>query len=311
MKSKFLFLLALSMLLCSCNTNKGTSNVSGNSGDNTSTAQTSKDIDYDDDDDYNLKSISLDKSKIVLEVGKKYTSLIVNFNPSTVSDIEKEGVWASDNEAIATVRFGIVTGVSQGRANITYTTNIGKRIGICSVIVVNSTSDIVEKYEQVDDANSFAKGDEIIFGEPNFGVVASLDRVSGYLKAKTATFSSNKREITSFPEDTAEFYLFTGTESECFNLYTESGFLSGKETERSQSVGFVPSKGAINWLFEKPEGYTDIYCVNGDIINDYWLMFNKINSSDIRFNLYDSNPTELMSVAKIFRKTYYIGGNPL
>ena len=62
---------------------------------------------------------------------------------------------------------------------------------------------------------------------------------------------------------------------------------------------FVKSKGQIDWIFENVDGLD--YCVNYDIEDDYWLMFNKISDADIRFNIYDSNVTQLMKLPTIYR----------
>ncbi|MEG0826489.1 MAG: Ig-like domain-containing protein, partial [Bacilli bacterium] len=64
-----------------------------------------------------LKSISLNKTSGIINVGAKET-LTVIYNPSNTTD-SKEVTWQSDNSAIATVSNGIVVGLKEGSTTIT------------------------------------------------------------------------------------------------------------------------------------------------------------------------------------------------
>lgn len=250
-----------------------------------------------------IDHITLNKNELYLKAGK-YEYLTVNFFPE-IEDVDlKQGVWASDNEDIATVsQYGKVTGVSKGDAYISFTTNEGHRRARCHVFVVNSESDITKEWQKVNDMDSIKAGDTLIFGSPEFGVVASLDRVSGYLKTVNASFSSNGEELLSFDSGTGSYYVGPG-EGESLTLENQEGnYLAGKNTDRGPGLLFVHDKGQKNWIFEHVDETSLDYCVNYDIDEDYWLMFNKINSGDIRFNLYNSNPTALMVMPTIFRLT--------
>lgn len=311
MKKSVLALAILMMSLTSCSLfNRKTSyfnnssNGSSNSGSSSSgTSHGSSEDDDSFDDDTSGKYIQIGDKTLILQKGKT-ESLYVNFFPS-IDDFEEDeedgyGWWASSNESVATVsKYGVVTAVAKGSAAISYTT-IEHIKAYCTVTVVNSTSDITQEYVVVTDMNSIAEGDQIIFGCPDFGVTASLDKLSGYLRYENASFSGNK--ITSCGANTGIFYVGTGSGSS-FTLESQDGlYLAGKKTDRSGGLLYVKqaSKGQTNWSFETSAGLD--YCHNYDI-NWSWLMFNKINDSDIRFNLYESNDTALMKRPTIYRLT--------
>ena len=258
----------------------------------------------DEEDECPIDHISLNKSSLDL-IKDKYEYLTVNFFPddSTTEELH-DGVWSVEDSSIATVsQYGKVTGVSAGRTVVTFTTNEGKRRGNCVVYVFNSAEDIVREYVKVTDAESIVPGDQIVFGCPELGVSASIDGVSGYLKTTPTTFSSDKSKITSLGSNAGEYIVGNGKDDSLTLESQENKYLAGISNRYENKVVFRNEKGAIDWIFEIPQGYTNIYCVNYDIDDDLWLMFNKISDSDIRFNLYDSNPTTLMFMPTIYRLT--------
>ena len=95
---------------------------------------------------YNPESIALDKTELLLEVGKS-EKLTATVTPN----ISAPGfpVWESNNEAVATVNNGIVTAVAPGEATITVTA--GEKTETCKVTVAEDyvatvTIDGVETY---------------------------------------------------------------------------------------------------------------------------------------------------------------------
>lgn len=305
-KLSLLILLATSLSISACSIRSNTFN---NEEDTPQTPTDSGDgenepIEDDEVDDCPIDHISLNKSSIDLIVNK-YEYLSVNFYPDddTTADLH-DGVWSVADSSIATVsQVGKVTGVAPGKTIVTFTTNEGKRRGNCVVYVFASSEDIVREYVKVTDADSIQPGDQIVFGCPEFGVAASIDRLSGYLKTTPTTFSSDKNKITFLGSNAGEYYVGQGKDEALTLESQENKYLAGKTNDYKNSLVFVNSKGAINWIFEIPEGYSNIYSVNYDLYDDLWLMFNKINDSDIRFNLYDSNPTALMVMPTIYRLT--------
>lgn len=79
-----------------------------------------------------VNSISLDKSKIVLAEGQNET-LTATIVPSNATN--KEIIWCSSNENIATVVDGTVTAKSVGTTLITASTFDGKKVATCVVVV--------------------------------------------------------------------------------------------------------------------------------------------------------------------------------
>ncbi|MBR1629698.1 MAG: Ig-like domain-containing protein, partial [Lachnospiraceae bacterium] len=78
-----------------------------------------------------VEEITLDKTSISLEVGRTET-LIPTILPKDATD--RTIVWDSDDAKVATVKDGVVTGESAGKATITATTSNGKK-ATCEVTV--------------------------------------------------------------------------------------------------------------------------------------------------------------------------------
>ena len=76
--------------------------------------------------------VTLDVTEVTLEEGQTQT-LTATVAPEDATD--KSVVWASDNEAVATVTDGVVTAVAEGVANITVTTVEGGFTATCIVTV--------------------------------------------------------------------------------------------------------------------------------------------------------------------------------
>ena len=245
-------------------------------------------------------SITLSDRELDLVKGK-YQYLAVNFPEGYAYDPEG-GEWVTSNEEVASVSpVGKVTALKEGDAYIRYIASTGVSSASCLVHVYDSAASIQREWVKVDDMNSIAEGDRLIFGCPEFGVVATLDRVDGYLKAKPAAFSDAGAKLSSFDE-AADFYA--GEEGESFLLENQEGqYLAGRHNDYRNGLSFLnnANKGQTHWIFETPEGYEKGYCVNYDIEDDLWLMFNKVNDSDIRFNLYDSNETAFMKLSTVYR----------
>ena len=257
----------------------------------------------DEDDESKIDYITLNKSELYLQIGK-YEYLTVNFFPD-IEDVDlKQGIWSIDNEDIASVsQYGKVTGKAKGDAYVSFETYEGHRRARCHVYVINSESDISKEWQKVNDMDSIKSGDTLVFASPELGVAASLERVSGYLRTAPISFSGNGDKITSLNSEVGTYYVGEGTDGALTLENQEGNYLAGKYTTSGGGLVFVHSKGQINWIFEHVESTGLDYCVNYDIEADLWLMFNKINSGDIRFNLYDSNPTSLMIMPTIYRLT--------
>jgi len=91
--------------------------------------------------------VALDKDTLAVGVGQTLP-LVATVAPANATN--KAVIWSSSNNAIATVANGVVTGVTEGKANITVTTEDGAKTSLCVVTVTanappaNKTFDIVE-----------------------------------------------------------------------------------------------------------------------------------------------------------------------
>lgn len=249
--------------------------------------------------------LSLNKSELLLGLNR-YEYLNVIF--PTGYDYEPEGGhWDSSNSNVASVsEYGKVTAKAIGTAFITYRASTGDTSKRCVVHVYDTSATIETSWVKVVDMDSIKNGDIIVFADSTLGVAARATKLSGYILPTPTTFSADGDKIVTLGEDAAEFFVGE-TEEGIYTLETQDGYyLAGRKTDKGTALSFVKSKGQINWFFETPEGYDKGFCVNADLVDDYWLMFNKISNSDIRFNLYDSNETELMILPTIYRKEIVI-----
>ena len=82
--------------------------------------------------DVSVKSVTLDKTSLSISEGSVDT-LTATITPSDATN--KSLIWKSDNEKVATVSNGKVTGVSEGSAIITVSTKDGDYSATCKVTV--------------------------------------------------------------------------------------------------------------------------------------------------------------------------------
>lgn len=101
-----------------------------------------------------LKSITINKTALTLDVGNKSQELVVTNNPVDATVGESKVSWSSNNTSVATVNntTGEITAVSPGKATITATLN--EKTATCVVTVTaNLTAVTIEKDENKDNGN--------------------------------------------------------------------------------------------------------------------------------------------------------------
>ena len=98
------------------------------------------------DKEIEVESISLDKTTLKIGIGKTSEALNVTFTPSNATNIKI--TWSSNPETIATVTDGKVTGVAEGTATITATSENGKTAK-CSVTIEEEGMTIAEAKAKV------------------------------------------------------------------------------------------------------------------------------------------------------------------
>ncbi len=287
----------------------GTDSTDTNNTDNASTTGSDTTDTEDETDEWVVKYITISERQQDLFLDSTKTIyLTVDFfgengevSTSDLSDNEWEGSWSSSNESI--VKVHSVTGKlmpqSVGRAIVTYTVTASDRSANCVIDVYQSSSNFVKEYQKVTDFESFSDNDVIVFGCPQQGIAATLDRLDGALKSVATTFSSDGNKITSLGEGVGTYILASkeidtddGTAT-VFTLQNQSGkYLNAKNFK---NVNFVNDDKAESTLWAFESGY--VYPVAGV---EGWLMFN--TKSD-KFTLYDSNEQVDMFLPSIYRLT--------
>lgn len=308
MKKRFFAAILIPMLLVGCsiknsdggNSSSGNNNSAFPGGSNNTSAP-----DAIEDDDCPIQSITLDPKEVAVQVGKKSDSIIVNFTPSTLDLDTKQGVWTIADSSIATIdQYGRVTGVKKGKTVATFTTNVGARRANCAVYVYNSGETVTKEYQKVNDMDSIASGDIIVFACPEAGVTATVNRVDGYLSFANSTFSGDKSKLTNLGTGAAEFFVGQGSEGGLTLEADIDGVSKYLCAKYLKNITFVPKHGAIDWSFEHTsfeDGSSEgnyVYSVYDSI--EGWLMF---NTKAHRFTLYDSSVQIDMLLPTIYRLT--------
>ena len=94
-----------------------------------------------------VEGVSLNKTTLDMKSGTQET-LTATITPSNATN--KNVTWKSSNEAVATVKDGVVSAIAKGNATITVTTEDGAKTATCAVTVTCShPSDSTKSYEKV------------------------------------------------------------------------------------------------------------------------------------------------------------------
>ena len=223
-----------------------------------------------------VTAISLDKSSITIDKNSTET-LTASFLPNGAFT---EVTWTSDNEDIATVEGGVVTGKGQGTTTITASCNDGALTATCTVTV-----NAQPEYVLVTDATSLQDGDVIVLGNAANNAVNGGYNTSKYLDKVDATItegvltSNDLMEITLCKTDAG------------WNLVTEQGHLGAK---------------AAKSLLINDDVYTDwTISISGNSATisagDPGRFLYNANSNSTRFLNYTSNTSQTMLLPEIYR----------
>ena len=107
----------------------GTANIKVGTKDGNKSAQCAVTVK---DPVVNVTGVSLDKTELSVEEGAT-AQLKATVAPANATN--KGIAWASDNNAVATIKNGTVTGVKEGKANVAVHTNDGDKKAIAKIIV--------------------------------------------------------------------------------------------------------------------------------------------------------------------------------
>ena len=131
----------------------------------------------------NVTSISLNKDALDLQVGDSET-LIATITPNNATN--KNVIWSSSNEQVATVTNGLINAIKEGTATIYAKSEDGNFIASCTINVINNKEKTIKGY--IHDSKNLIKDNP------------------SYSKSIDGTFL----EVTSFDyEDEVKYYNFT------------------------------------------------------------------------------------------------------
>lgn len=144
---KFLSLLFVLQLVISCSSGGSSSGDDGNTGGS---------------DDVSVTGVSLSKSSITITDGVFNSSdgtytLTATVMPDNATN--SNITWSSDNESVATVSGGVITGIAAGEATITVKTADGGYVDTCDVTVTVS-EDSYESNDEFDYAVTLSATDQ-------------------------------------------------------------------------------------------------------------------------------------------------------
>ena len=132
-----------------------------------------------------VTGVTLDKNEAEVAVGKTIT-LTPTVAPSNATT--KTVTWESDDEDVATVDGGVVTGVAEGTATITVKTTDGNKTATCEVTVTAAPAAV--NYEKVTAEPADWSGEYILVYEAdatNARVWKGADEANNYAEATIAT----------------------------------------------------------------------------------------------------------------------------
>ena len=145
------------------------------------------------------------------------------------------------------------------------------------------------QWELVTDASTLKAGDQIVIASNTKGVVATSTVSSSYLTNATATFSSDKKTITSLPSNAGIFTL--GGSAGSWTLTADSGKLLGATAVKKVALG----SGETTWSISISSNNATIQ--NGNSTYGRFLY----NVSSPRFTTYTSNTSASMLLPQIYR----------
>ena len=153
-------------------------------------------------------------------------------------------------------------------------------------------------WKLVTDASTLSAGDKLVIASNDKGKVAS-SLSSNYLTEVAATFSTDKKEITSLPADAMQFTL--GGTTNAWTLTSNAGQL---KSSAAKNVNFTNGTGT--WSISISES-NDATIQN--TTTDYGRILHNVNST--RFTTYASNTSSSMLLPQIYREEPASGVTPV
>ena len=145
--------------------------------------------------DVNVTEVTLDKTEETVEAGKTVT---LTPTVSPINATNKNVTWSTSNAEVATVEGGVVTGVAEGSAVITVTTEDGNFTATCAITVTPAR--VLGKWQTT---HTSAEGILTTTG----GTSASAAKVNNYDAIKAGTGSAAGAVAITVPAKTVKLYL--------------------------------------------------------------------------------------------------------
>ena len=314
-----LILLTSSLILGSCfpSNNQGSggdqSTSIGPSGSSTTgttdTSGTPSSTSEEEPDNSRLEAIYLNKREFEVQESKRYDDLIVskyvwNIPESEVTPELKDVTWSISDTNIATIdQYGRVTGKNSGKTTVICTSVEGSRKAYATVFVYPSGGSVTKKWKKISSNSDLSVGDQLIFACPEKGMVATEECTGMYLHSASATFSSDKTEITNI-SSAAKFVFgddYKGRGGYTFEIpEREDGTYLATTKEKKVSFYDTPKVSAVLWdvSYDTDVGAWDIRSHSPNV--DGWFMYNVDQSC---FSTYTSNPTAYMFYMSLYKLT--------
>lgn len=143
----------------------------------------------------NVTEVTLDKTEETVEAGKTVT---LTPTVSPINATNKNVTWSTSNAEVATVEDGVVTGVAEGSAVITVTTEDGNFTATCAITVTPAR--VLGKWQ-----TTHTSAEEIL--TTTGGTSASEAKVNNYDAIKAGTTKVAGAVAITVPAKTVKLYL--------------------------------------------------------------------------------------------------------
>ena len=239
-----------------------------------------------DPDPVAVTGVTLDQSEAEVAVGKTIT-LTPTVAPSNATT--KTVTWESDDEDVATVDGGVVTGVAEGTATITVKTTDGNKTATCEVTVTAAPAAV--NYEKVTAEPADWSGEYILVYEAdatNARVWKGADEANNYAEATIAT------GVIAAPEGAAVLTIAKVAESDpvVYTIQVGTKYIG----QTSNSNGIKIQDAAINnsISYNGTDAAVDI------VASSAHLRYNSASSSYFRY--YKSSSYSSQKKIQLYKK---------
>ena len=237
-----------------------------------------------------VTGITLDKATATVQAGSTVT-LTATVKPDNATN--KTVLWSSDDETVAKVVDGVVTGISEGTASIGAMTADGGFSAVCSVAVVATSN-----YKNLFDKDTMVVGGGIRFD----GIIASNWGMAKVPVKENTVYSLKTTDATAdvgyygaptagsigFADSTGNALIYNLILGDPSKAETNGINADLKEYAHGDVKGYTSTDGTVEWVtFTTPAGCAyllfnttlknnvdKIQLEEGDTIHNYYLPYN-------------------------------------